>query len=52
MHRVNALSFEGLVMIDLIFHLTLIVVAMILTAFFLRVHPLRPDRESGLALPS
>jgi hypothetical protein len=37
MHRVNGASFEGLVMIDLIFHLTLIAVAMILAAFFLRV---------------
>jgi hypothetical protein len=37
MHRVNGASFEGLVTIDLIFHLTLIVAAMILAAFFLRV---------------
>lgn len=37
MHRVNGASFEGLVMIDLIFHVTLIGVAMVVAAFFLRV---------------
>jgi hypothetical protein len=37
MHRVNGASFEGLLMIDIIFHLTLIAVAMILAAFFLRL---------------
>jgi hypothetical protein len=36
MHRVNT-SFEGLMVIDVIFHLTLIAIAMILAAFFLRV---------------
>jgi hypothetical protein len=37
MHRVNGASFEGLLTIDIIFHLTLIAVAMILAAFFLRL---------------
>ena len=37
MHRVNGASFEGLLTIDIIFHLTLMAVAVILAAFFLRV---------------
>lgn len=37
MHRVNGASFEGLLTIDIIFHLPLIAAMVILAAFFLRV---------------
>ncbi|MGH2450799.1 MAG: hypothetical protein ACRDGE_05935 [Candidatus Limnocylindria bacterium] len=49
MHRVNGASFEGLVMIDIIFHLTLIAVAMILAAFFFRVIRSAPPVSPGLS---
>ena len=37
MHRVNGASFEGLLTIDIVFHSTLMVAAVIVAAFFLRV---------------
>jgi hypothetical protein len=37
MHRVNGASFEGLLTIDVVFHSTLMVAAVIVAAFFLRV---------------
>ena len=47
MHRVNGASFEGLLTIDIIFHLTLMAAAVILAAFFLRV--IRSSPRADLA---